>query len=68
LNHESLAVWREMLSFADGSDLYDADRVNGYAAAWASRVNTFDMTVGEELTLAKVRKPSQGSKTESIKH
>jgi len=58
LNRESLAVWREMLSFADGSDLYDADRVNEYAAAWASRVNTFDMTVGEELTLAKVPWPA----------
>ena len=50
LNHESLAVWREMLSFAASGDLYDADRVNERAAAWAGRVNTFDMRVGEELS------------------
>jgi hypothetical protein len=50
LNHESLTVWREMLSFAASGDLYDADRVNERAAAWAGRVNTFDMRVGEELS------------------
>jgi hypothetical protein len=49
LNHESLAVWREMLSLAASGDLYDADHVNERAAAWAGRVNACDMLVEEEL-------------------
>jgi anaerobic magnesium-protoporphyrin IX monomethyl ester cyclase len=43
LNRESLAIWREMLSFAGEGDLYDADRVNVYASAWASRIHAFDL-------------------------
>jgi anaerobic magnesium-protoporphyrin IX monomethyl ester cyclase len=43
LNYESLAIWREMLSFVGGSDIYDAGRVNEHASAWASRVNAFDL-------------------------
>lgn len=53
LNHESLAVWREMLSFAAGGDLHDADGVNERASAWAGRVNTFDMMVEQELAELK---------------
>jgi anaerobic magnesium-protoporphyrin IX monomethyl ester cyclase len=49
LNRESLAVWREMLSFAGEGDLYDAGRVNEQASGWASRVNAFDLTIEEEL-------------------
>jgi anaerobic magnesium-protoporphyrin IX monomethyl ester cyclase len=43
LNCESLAVWREMLSFASEGDLYDAGRVNERASAWASRIHTCDL-------------------------
>ena len=49
LNRESLALWREMLSFAAGGDLYDAGQVNERAAAWAGRANALDMMVEEEL-------------------
>lgn len=43
LNRESLAVWREMLSFAGEGDLYDAGRVNEHASAWASRIHACDL-------------------------
>jgi anaerobic magnesium-protoporphyrin IX monomethyl ester cyclase len=49
LNRESLAVWREMLSFAAEGDLYDAGRVNEHASAWASRVHACDLIIEEEL-------------------
>ena len=55
LNRESLALWREMLSFAAGSDLYDAVRVNERAAAWAGRVTALDMTVEEEVARLRPR-------------
>ena len=45
LNRESLAIWREMFSFARDDDLHDADRVNQRASTWAGRVNAFDMMV-----------------------
>jgi hypothetical protein len=48
-NRESLAVWRGMLSFVAGGDLYDAGRVNERAAAWAGQVKALDMTVEEGL-------------------
>jgi anaerobic magnesium-protoporphyrin IX monomethyl ester cyclase len=49
-NHESLGIWREMLSFASGGDIHNADRVNERASAWAGRVNAFDMMLEEELS------------------
>lgn len=50
LNRESLALWREMLSFAARGDLYDAGQVNERAAAWAGRINALDIAVGGELS------------------
>jgi hypothetical protein len=38
-NSESLKVWREMLEFASGEEIYDAAQVNARAGAWATRVN-----------------------------
>jgi hypothetical protein len=49
LNRESLAIWREMLSFATSGDIHDVGRVNERAAAWAGRVNGLDMVVKEKL-------------------
>jgi hypothetical protein len=49
LNHDSLAIWREMLSFADSGHLHDASSVNECTSGWAKRVNTLDMTVQEGL-------------------
>jgi radical SAM superfamily enzyme YgiQ (UPF0313 family) len=57
LNRESLALWREMLSFAAGSDLYDAVRVNERAAAWAGQVTALDMAVEEKLARLRSRLP-----------
>ncbi len=37
-NRAALAVWREMLAFAAEDDVYDTQRVNDRAAAWARRV------------------------------
>lgn len=53
LNYESLAIWREMLSFVGEGDLHNAGRVNEHASAWASRVNAFDLIVYDVL-----RRPS----------
>lgn len=50
LNRESLAVWREMLSFAADGNIRDADCVNERASTWAGRINAFDMSVEEELS------------------
>jgi hypothetical protein len=47
---ESLAIWREMVSFAADDDIHDAGRVNVRASAWASHVNALDMMVEEELS------------------
>jgi anaerobic magnesium-protoporphyrin IX monomethyl ester cyclase len=49
LNHESLAVWREMLPFVGGGDIYDADRVNEHASVWTSRLNAFELIVYDVL-------------------
>jgi anaerobic magnesium-protoporphyrin IX monomethyl ester cyclase len=59
VNHESLAIWQEMLSFAASNSaasgppasghLYDADCINERVSAWASRINHFDMIVREGL-------------------
>ena len=57
LNRESLAVWREMLSFAASGDIHDIERVNEHAAAWARRVNALDMTVEEELAILLQENP-----------
>lgn len=49
LNRESLAIWKEMLSFATSGDIHDVGRVNERAAAWAGQVNGLDMVVKEKL-------------------
>ncbi len=49
LNHDSLAIWREMLSLAGSGRLNDASSVNERASVWARRVNTLDMIVQEGL-------------------
>jgi hypothetical protein len=49
LNHESLTIWREMLSFVGGGDLHNAGRVNEHASAWAGRLNAFDLIVYDVL-------------------
>lgn len=49
LNRASLGVWREMLSFAAGSDIHDAGLVNERASMWAGRVNALDMECVEKL-------------------
>jgi anaerobic magnesium-protoporphyrin IX monomethyl ester cyclase len=44
LNRESLAIWREMLSFVAQGDVYAASRVNARASDWAARINAIDMS------------------------
>ncbi len=50
VNAQSLQVWREMLAFAGEGDIYDADRVNEHACAWASRIHSLCMRAEEDLT------------------
>jgi len=49
VNNDSLAVLEEMLEFTQRENIYDANLVNDQAAAWASRVNLFDMHMQAEL-------------------
>jgi hypothetical protein len=49
VNNHSLAMLEEMLDFTLREDIYDANRVNDQAAAWASRVNLFDLQALAEL-------------------
>jgi anaerobic magnesium-protoporphyrin IX monomethyl ester cyclase len=39
VNAESLAVWRDILTFAGEGDIYNAELVNQSAAEWAARIN-----------------------------
>jgi radical SAM superfamily enzyme YgiQ (UPF0313 family) len=49
VNNHSLAMLEEMLDFTLHENIYDAPRVNDLVAAWASRVNRFDLEVEAEL-------------------
>ncbi len=49
VNSESLGVWQDMLQFARGGDIYDADQVNERASAWAGLVNVVCAQVQGEL-------------------
>jgi hypothetical protein len=49
VNGESLEVWREMLAFASEGDIYNADRANEHACAWAGRINSICLQAEEEL-------------------
>ena len=49
VNGESLGVWQDMLQFARGGDIYDADQVNERASAWAGLVNVVCAQVQGEL-------------------
>ncbi len=53
VNNHSLATLAEMLDFTLRENIYDANRVNDQVAAWANRVNLFD--VGAQLELEKWR-------------
>jgi hypothetical protein len=49
VNNHSLAILEEMLDFTQHENIYDANLVNDQAAAWASRVNLFDLNTLAEL-------------------
>jgi anaerobic magnesium-protoporphyrin IX monomethyl ester cyclase len=45
LNAGTLAIWQEMLAFAQAGDICDAEIVNRQATSWASRINCLDMHI-----------------------
>jgi hypothetical protein len=49
VNNHSLTVLEEMFDFVLRENIYDAKLVNDQAAAWASRVNLFDLQMQAEL-------------------
>jgi radical SAM superfamily enzyme YgiQ (UPF0313 family) len=49
VNNHSLALFEEMFDFALHADLRNAALVNAQAAAWASRINLFDVAVEAEM-------------------
>ncbi len=49
VNNHSLTMLEEMFDFTLHENIYDANRVNDQAAAWASRINLFDLQVQAEL-------------------
>jgi anaerobic magnesium-protoporphyrin IX monomethyl ester cyclase len=49
VNNHSLSVLEEMFDFTLQGDIHDPAVVNDHAAAWASRVNQFDLEVEAEL-------------------
>ena len=49
VNNHSLAMLEEMFDFTLHENIYDANLANDQAAAWASRVNLFDVQVQAEL-------------------
>jgi hypothetical protein len=51
VNAQSLHVWREMLTFVGEGDIYDADRVNERACAWAGRIQSLCARAKEDFTL-----------------
>ena len=50
VNNHSLTMLEEMFDFVQHENIYDASTVNDRAADWATRINMFDLRVGEELT------------------
>jgi radical SAM superfamily enzyme YgiQ (UPF0313 family) len=50
VNNHSLSVFEEMFEFTLHQDIYDARLVNRHAAAWAGRINLFDMEAESELS------------------
>jgi len=55
VNNHSLTMLEEMFDFTLHENIYDANRVNDQAAAWASRINLFDLQVQAELMAWKAR-------------
>ena len=49
VNNHSLAQFEEMFDFALHADIHDPALVNERAAAWASRINLFDVAVEAEM-------------------
>ncbi|MEW5717676.1 MAG: radical SAM protein [Chloroflexota bacterium] len=49
VNNHSLATLAEMLDYTLRENIYDANRVNDQVAAWANRVNLFDVNAQVEL-------------------
>ena len=49
VNNHSLAVLEEMFDFTLHENIYDVNLVNDQAAAWASRINLFDLETQAEL-------------------
>jgi hypothetical protein len=49
VNNHSLSALGEMLDFCLQNDIHDSALVNDFAAAWASRVNSFDLEMEPEL-------------------
>jgi hypothetical protein len=50
VNNHSLAMLEEMFDFVQREDISGARIVNARAAEWATRINLFDLEIGEELT------------------
>jgi len=49
VNNHSLGILEEMLDLVLHENIYDANLINDQAAAWASRVNLFDLQALAEL-------------------
>ena len=49
VNRHSLGILEEMLDFVCGENIYDAGPVNAQAAAWAGRINLFDLELQAQL-------------------
>jgi anaerobic magnesium-protoporphyrin IX monomethyl ester cyclase len=49
VNNHSLAMLEEMFDFVQHDEIYDAKSVNDRATDWATRINMFDLRVGQEL-------------------
>lgn len=49
LNRDSLGILEEMFDYVLHEDIYDANRVNDQAAAWATRINMFDLRLSSKL-------------------
>ena len=67
VNNHSLAMLEEMFDFTMHENIYDVNLVNDQAAAWASRINLFDLQVQAELLdwKAQVARSVEGTKTEN---
>ncbi len=49
VNNHSLGILQEMFDFTQQENIYDAGHVNAQVAAWASRVNQFDLAAQADL-------------------